>query len=349
MTKEYIRNIIFTKTPLDGKYRYLDDFQIYPLNLPNAISSKKTDHFPSIIEYWYDKDDLTEVKEFDKESINNWVASGTAQTNKLIRLTNLLTSITNFRFFFYRKPEKYWSIPILDKIEEKDYNETSSIWSFSLYYYPEMGKDLKIESLSDPNIKYIPLIPQKRYYWFDPVESKDKFIDLPNSINNIISKYLDLEGQELRVADSCIYQICNGIELFSNMKSLSFFSLVSAIETLVNFEFRDEVIEYECTDCKSLKSSERHCKKCGNPIWGVTSKYREFLFKYVSNEGKAKQMYNKIYDIRSKITHTDYLINDENYLNWNFTDKTNEINVKHLETLQLARRSLINWLLKKDD
>jgi len=349
MAKECLRNIIFTKTPLDGKYKYKDEFQIYPLNLPKAANSKITDHFPIIIEFWYDKDELPEVKEFEKDSTNKWIASATAQTNKLIKLTNLLSSITNFRFFFYRKPETFWAIPLLEKIEEKDYNETSSIWSASLYYYPEIAKDLKIDSLSDPSFKYIPLIPQKRYYWFNPVESKDKFIDLPSSINNIISKYLMLEGQVLNVADSCIYQICTGIELYYNMKSLSFFSLVSAIETLVNYEFRNEVIEYECTDCRSLKSSERHCNKCGSPIWGVTAKYREFLFKYVSNEGKAKQLYNKIYDIRSKITHTDYLINGENYLNWNFTDKTNEINVKHLETLQLARRSLINWLLKKDD
>jgi hypothetical protein len=348
MAKEYIRNIIFTRTPLNGKYRYKDDFQIYPLNLPKAVNSKLTDHFPIIIEFWYDSDELPEVKEFEKESTNKWIASATVQTNKLIKITNLLSSITNFRFFFYRKPETFWAIPLLEKIEEKDYNETSSIWSASLYYYPEIAKDLKIDSLSDSNFGYIPLIPTKRYYWFNPVESKEKFIDLPSSINTTISKYFMLEGKELSVADSCIYQICNGIELYYNMKSLSFFSLVSAIETLVDYEFRNEVIEYECTDCKSLKSSERHCKKCGSPIWGVTSKFREFLLKYVSAENKAKQLYNYIYNIRSKITHTDYLINDENYLNWNFTDKTNEIIVKHLQTLQLARRSLIYWLQKKD-
>lgn len=60
-------------------------------------------------------------------------------------------------------------------------------------------------------------------------------------------------------------------------------------------------------------------------------------------------MYNKIYDIRSKITHTDYLINNENYLSWDFNDRTGELSTKHIETLQLARRSLINWLQKKDN
>lgn len=349
MNKEYIRNIIFTKTPLNGKYKFNDDFQIYPLNLPKAANSKLTDHFPIIIEFWYDKDELPEVKEFDKESTNKWIATATAQTNKLIKITNLLTSITNYRFFFYRNPETFWSIPLLEKIEEEDYNKTSSIWSASLYYYPDIGKDLKIDKFSDPKFGYIPLIPTRIYYWYKPVEGKDKFIDLPTSINTIISKYFLLDGKELSVVDSCIYQICNGIELFNRMKSLSFFSLVSAIETLVNYEFRKEKIEYSCPDCKSLKSSERHCNKCGSPIWGVTAKYREFLFKYVSNKDNAKKMYNKIYDIRSKITHTDYLINNENYLSWDFNDRTGELSTKHIETLQLARRSLINWLQKKDN
>ncbi len=126
------------------------------------------------------------------------------------------------------------------------------------------------------------------------------------------------------------------------MKSLSFFSFVSSIETLVNYEFRNERVEYTCNDCKALSSSERNCKKCGSPIWGVSAKYREFLFKYVSNDPNAKKMYNKIYDIRSKITHTEYLMNGENFLNWNFDDKTEEIARKHLEAMQLARRSLIN-------
>ncbi len=132
------------------------------------------------------------------------------------------------------------------------------------------------------------------------------------------------------------------------MESLSFFSFVSSIETLVNYEFKNEKVEYACSDCKTLKSSERSCKKCGSPIWGVTAKYREFLFKYVSNDPNAKKMYNKIYNIRSKITHTEYLMNGENFLNWEFNDKTKEISTNHLQAMQLARRSLINWILKSD-
>jgi len=346
--RQYIKSIIFTKTPLSGKFRYEDIFQIYPLNLDKAPNSRVTEHFPMIIEYWYNKDSLPVVKGFDSLKVNTWIAKTTAHTNRLIELTNLLSSISNYQFFFYRKPETYWSVPIPEERTE-EINNISSSWSASLYYYPEINEELKIEEFSEPDFEEVALIPQRKYYWFNPVESNDKYIDFPDSINEILTKYFEIEGNKKSVVLSSIYQICNGLELFYRMKSLSFFSFVSSIETLVNYEFRNEKIEYACSDCKALKSSERSCKKCGNPIWGVTAKYREFLFKYVSNDPNAKKMYNKIYDIRSKITHTEYLMNGENFLNWEFNDKTEEILTKHLEAMQLARRSLINWILESDE
>lgn len=346
--RQYIRNIIFTKTPLNGKFKYSDIFQIYPLNLENAPNSKVTDHFPMIIEFWYDTESLPSVSEFDSEGVNKMIAQTTAQTNKLIEITNLLSSISNYQFFFYRKPETFWSVPISEENTE-DINKTSSTWSASLYYYPSIGDELKIDGFTDVDYKEVDLITQRKYYWNNPVESKDKFIDFPDTINEILTKYFEIKGNKKKVVLSSIFQICNGLELFHRMKSLSFFSFVSGIETLVNYEFRNEKVEYECNDCKSLKSSDRKCKKCGSPIRGVTAKYREFLFKYVSDDPNAKKMYDKIYTIRSKITHTDYLMNGENFLSWDFNDKTEEISTKHLEAMQLARRSLINWILKSDE
>jgi len=71
MKRQYIKNIIFTKTPLANKYRYEDIFHIYPLNIESAPNSKVTDHFPMIIEFWYDADDLPAVEEFDSENVNS--------------------------------------------------------------------------------------------------------------------------------------------------------------------------------------------------------------------------------------------------------------------------------------
>ena len=354
MAKKYIKNIIFSKTPLKGIYRFADEFQIYPINLEGYPISKNTKHFPLIIEFHYEESEITKVKPFDGDEdndLNEMVSQSSFQTNKLIQITNLLSTITNYRFFFYRYPEMSWSVPIPEEVTDEnrdELNKTSSAWSAKLYFFKDMWKQLQIKEFSTPQFEAVELIPQRKYYWYDPIESKEKEITLPNTINTILYHYFNLDAKEREIVDSSIHQFCNGIDLFDNMKSLSFFSFVSSIETMVNYEFRDDIVEYDCNDCKSLKASSYQCQKCGNPIWGIAAKFREYLFRYVSNSPEGKKLYNAVYNIRSKITHTGYLLSGDKFLDWDFSDKTEEINMKHLEAMQLCRRSLANWLLNKE-
>lgn len=235
----------------------------------------------------------------------------------------------------------------LNQQSKENADKLKSEWSFSLFY-PELVAEMKIEkSFSTTDFPKIKLTEPKRYYFYDPVESKEKEIDFPNDIDSILTNYLKLQEKEKIVCDSAIFMLCNGLDLRDKMKSLSFLSVVSSIETLVHLEFKNEKVEFECNDCKTLKSSDRTCAKCGRPVWGVASKFREFLFKYVSKEEPAKKMYNKIYDIRSKIAHTEYLVNSENFLNWDFSNATEEMAIRHLEAIQLSRRAVSNWLRGK--
>lgn len=350
---KFIKNIIFSKTPLKGCYRYSDKFQIYPIDIERAPTSPFAEHFPMIIEFCYDESEVKEVNKFEEMKEYFPISEMTTQTNKLIQITNLLSTISNFRFFLYRQTDMKWSIslpeiPIEEMTEEmrKEYNKTSSKWSMLLYAYPNMGDDLKITEFTNTEFPNVDLTEQVTYYYYDPLESKDKSIDFPHTIDEILDKYYSLNKKTKKVIDSGMHQFCNGLDLFENMKSLSFFSFVSSIETMVNLEFKDEKIEFECNDCKTIKSSERTCQKCGRPIWGIASKFREFLFKYVSDKPEGKKLYNKIYTVRSKITHTEYLLSGDNFLEWNFTDKTEEIELLHLKAMQLGRRSFANWLLQ---
>ena len=97
--KKFIKNIIFTRTPLTGKYRYGDLFQIYPLNIEGAPNFEKTDHQPIIIEYWFEMDEAKKIEVFGSEDIDRTVATMTVQINKLIEYTSLLSAISNYRFF----------------------------------------------------------------------------------------------------------------------------------------------------------------------------------------------------------------------------------------------------------
>ncbi len=342
----FSKNIAFTKTPLMGYYRFGDYFQIYPFNSKNGPTSKNAKHFPCIIELTFQDSEIKKVEPFNSKKMDEMLSRITVQTNKLIEITNLLSVVSNYRFFHYRHLEGQWSIPIPDIITD-EVNNIKSLWTTNLFYYPQISKEFYINEFSQVKISNIPLFDKQIYYFYKPEESTEKTINFPTDINEVIKNYKNLNHKDKIVCDSAIFLFCNGLDIYDNMKSLSFLSIVSSIETLVNYEYLGEKIEFECGDCKTIKYSGRHCHKCGRPIWGVSAKFREFLFKYVSDKKEAKKMYTKIYELRSKIAHTDYLINGENYGSWDFNDKTKEISMRHIEAMQLGRRAITNWLRSK--
>jgi hypothetical protein len=343
----YKKNIAFTRTPFTGEYQHGDYFKIYPFRSKKGPANPTASHFPCIVELTYEEREIKDVKPFDLKNVDKIISETATQTNKLIEITNLLSCITNYRFFFYRDIETSWSLP-LNEQTKKSSDTVKSEWSAPLFYYPELADEFKMgNAFSKPAFANIKLVDPKRYYFYDPVESTEKEIDFPNDIDDVITNYRGLNTEDKIVCDSAIFLFSNGSDLRDKMKSLSFMSVVSSIETLVHHEFKAEKIEYECNDCKTLKSSSRVCAKCGRSVWGIAAKFREFLFKYVSSQEGARKFYNKIYDIRSKIAHTDYLINGENFLNWDFSNQTDEIVMNHLEAIQLSRRAISNWIRSK--
>jgi hypothetical protein len=343
--KQFVKDIVFTHTPLNKKFKFEDVFQIYPINLPNAPTHKKTKIFPCILEYWYEPG--VTYKIFDSTA-DVTMSDLTHRGNRSTVIRNLLSCISNFRFFSAFATEPIWAMPVPEEITPEVNNSKSALY-LPIYIYPGMPDDLKITEFTNIDVPNVNLIPRRDYYYYDPIESPSKEVTFPEDIDTVLASYFKLSQKEKIVCDSAIYQLCNAIEIQTKMKSLSFLSAVSAIETLVNYRFKaeDKSIKYECNDCKTLQSSARTCNACGKPIWGVAAKFREFLFEFVSNNKGAKKYYNEIYNVRSKIAHTDYLINNENFLNWEFSDQTEKISLLHIGALQLTRRSITGWLVKK--
>lgn len=362
MAKEFIRNVVFTLTPLGAKFRYKEEFQVFPLLSDKAPQSEVASHFPVCIEYWIDTDEIVnvgkdinkyvgvEIEKEDQEStaFDQSMSKMTFLTNKLREICNLLSAITNHRFFTPKSPKQFWALPLY-KDNPEDYNECSSFWAFEFFYYPELPHELKIEYFSDlGKLEPISLIPTKTYYLNDPFDHPKKLITFPDTIHYTLDRYYSLNETERRVVNSTIYLICNSLELRDDMKSLALLSAVSAIETLINYEYRNEKIEFECKDCQTIKSSSYHCQKCNRPIWGIAQKFRKFLLTYVSSSEESRKKYNKIYSLRSKIAHTDYLISGDNFVDWSGDDKTEKLRQLFIEAIQLSRLSLVHWLLRKE-
>lgn len=345
MKKKIVRNIIFSKTPLKTQFRFFDFFQIYPCDFPGIPRSKYCDDMPLVIEFWYDENENPKIRE-DWKEIEEFASPMLNQSYRLTKIIQLLSAITNHRFFNYSDVYVRWGLPIPDEVTEK-FNSESSQPILPFFTFPGLSKNLWLNEFSTQNYPATNLIKDQDYYLKDPGEDKNKSITFPLTILGVLQKYYILDDESKKIVDSVAHLICNGIDLRYKMKSLSFLSFVSAIETLVNFEFRDQKkqIEFECPDCQTIKSSPIKCQKCGRPIWGVKAKFRSFLKTYVHNSKESISQYNRIYNLRSEIVHNGMLLLGDEQMNWMKSEKADSQWLTHLEAQQLARVSLGKWLL----
>lgn len=77
-------------------------------------------------------------------------------------------------------------------------------------------------------------------------------------------------------------------------------------------------------------------------------KFREYLFKYASDNPNTKKEINDIYKLRSNIVHTGMLFLGDNKIDWPDDKKQNEQWQIHIKVIQINQVSLTNWLLMRD-
>lgn len=343
--RQYYRKVIFSKTPLRTQYNYRDVFQILPIDSNFAPTSPYAKDFPLFLEYYIDYKDNIPDNIFNKISI---------QQKKVLEIVNLLSTLTNHRFFEYQGDNMMWAVTTpnvdFDNINEEDkkrYIDQYCSWCIGGYVYPELKDELKINNFSEEKYPQTELIsPYYQYFTNNPVEDIKGEIRFPETITDCLDCYFKLSDKTLHKVKSCIYLTCDGIDISDRKRSLGFLSYISAIEGLVGLEMSDEEIIFECKSCQAIKESPYHCQQCGRPIWGIKKKFVEFLRKFVAGSEKSAKTYKEIYDLRSKITHMSQLfIGDyELSLEQEHIKIENEDWLMRLKTLQLLRLSLSSWL-----
>ena len=351
--KEFHRNIIFTRTPMKGCYRFKDEFQLYPADFQNSPKSQHAKHFPIVLEFWTDDSEnqiippsstFYEFREFLKTSTN------TNMQNKLNRIINLLTALSNHRFFQYANFEGHWTFVLPNGEITEELNSQFSQWGIQWFNYPGMNKEFKIENFITLHNETIKPKPHTSYYLHEPLEKYNGEIFFPDSLDFALETYFEFNEKKRKIVDSVAHLICNGIDMTQKMKSMSFLSFVSSIETLVNHENteKNKEIKFECHECQTINSSPYSCNKCGRPIWGIAFKFREFLKTFVSTSENSIKKYKRIYNLRSKIVHDGALLLGDNQIDWENQEKSKEQTLVYLETMQLSRLALMRWLIMKN-
>jgi hypothetical protein len=340
-------------TPLKTCFRYKDEFQLIPIDSKFAPVSPYAQHFPLFLEYYIDIE-----SDCSKSSSETVLYEMTARQNKETELTNILSVLSNHRFFKYQSNRNEWAvmtpcikIEYLTKEQQDRFNNQYSSWVIGGYVYPNLKNELHIDTLSKTNFPPTTFIsPYYQYFTDNPIENEDGKIRFPETIISCLDSYYSLSDKTKQKVKSCIYLACDGIDIVDQKRSLAFLSYVSAIEGLTGLEIADDEITFECNNCKAIKESPYHCTKCGKPIWGIKTKFVEFLAKFVAGSEKSIQTYKEIYNIRCKITHQNQLFTGD----YDMSLDESKLALEHkdwmmrLKTLQLFRISLSNWLRYPD-
>lgn len=334
--KNYHKTIVFTKVPLIGAYRYKDEFQIYPCDLEGTPNSELQRQFPVILEYYIDEHDNKHVPEEYEGSLSDLYTLAAATLPKIDQILNLLTLISNHLFFKLDLSQSTWGIPLKDGMTDVEINASVPHWCMSLFHWQKQPNQLKITEFSDiSRFEDVFLSDFKSYYMHDPnldYRSTEE-VTLPDHTTLILDKYYELEKNLKPIVDTAISHVQSSVLLNESNKTMSMIASFTAIETMVNLEFSGVKVE--------------NCKECGQPMFKVSNKYRDFLFKYIGESKSNKKKFSAYYSLRSKIVHTGEQLKTEVLFNEFSQEEIDKEVVTRIEILQLGKLSVINWLITK--
>jgi len=328
------KTIIFTKIPLTGYFKFYEKFQIYPADLEGMPVSKNQEHYPVILEYVIEKDEIIEPPQ-NVETLKDLRTYTASTLTKQDEILNLLTLFTNHQFFRYYDLTGNWGMPILKENAGDEANLWSSKWCMTMFHWPNLSEQLKIEKFTDIELKYDPVkfISFKEYYEHNPNYDfyRDQVITFPNNMFLGIEYYYALDIETKKIIDVAISHTVSAMELRQFKKTLSVISAFTSIETMVNFE--------------NIEFNPESCDSCGQLKFKVAKKYRDYLLKYIGNNPNNKKKFNALYKLRSKIVHTGMLFKTENLWNDISQEEKDEEFINQLEVILLSKLSVINWLL----
>ncbi len=113
------------------------------------------------------------------------------------------------------------------------------MWGQEDYFIP--GFKIHIGELTTPDCEAIGMVAPQEYYNRHGV-NYTKATDFPAGLEDLFSKYFSLTKEVREVFLSACSLFCNGVDIWARMQSLSFAAFISAIETLVDHEYRSNIL-----------------------------------------------------------------------------------------------------------
>ncbi len=334
--KKFERVIIFTKVPLDGFYRYKDIFQIFPADFTNMPDNPYKRHYVNILEYWFTEEEKI-IRETEYENLKELFSLTATTVTKQDKIISLLNSFTNNSFFKYNSNDYVWAMPLLFNEATKEISEEvnflSSQWCSKGFHFPTLPNQLQITGFTNVNLNEVKKLPHSLFYTFYPNLDNDRnqSIVFPESFDTILDSYFSLAKEIMVILDAAIGYNVAAIELISKKRTLALLASFTAMETMVNLEYRDQVTE--------------NCKNCGQVKFKVAKKFRDYLLKYIGESLENKKKFNSYYSLRSKIVHTGMRLKAEILFSEFPKEDLEAEYISRIEILQTGKLAIANWLI----
>lgn len=348
MSKEeikYKRAICFCNKKINKEWK-CKWFQIIPID--NYIDKEsRTNHFPFILEYNYNKDEVVQISHEDfLEEGSEFFSEISHEYNVMIYILKLLSVVTNHHFFVYNLSDQGWFINMNSKKEE----DLKCQYGMNLYMDKQFANKMFILKFTENGFEEIDLVEHSIYYTHPDIDNEYKNeLTLNKNTEQFFNRLKNLSELQKQHFDSAVTLINNGIKIRKEMKSLAFLAFISSIETMAHLESKinKKEIEFECNSCKSIKSSKYKCKSCGNPIWGISQQIKNHLKKYLTKNEGFNKVINKLYGVRSKIAHTGNLLTGDIFFDWNNPEEREKHDMQLIEAMQYSKMSLVNYVLSQ--
>jgi hypothetical protein len=121
--------------------------------------------------------------------------------------------------------------------------------------------------------------------------------------------------------------------VWSVSRSASYASLVAAVEALLP------------------EDSQQRCQSCGQRLYQISKRFRDFLTTYAPGEEKAserKVLQHALYELRSGLTHGSKILQAD-LEPWKFQDRRGQVEDDlHRKLASLVRLAIMNWLSCKN-
>ena len=319
-------------------------FQIIPVE--NYIDKEvRTNHFPFILEYNYNKNDIVQISQEDFiENDSELFSEISHEYNVMVYILKLLSVVTNHYFFVYNLSDQGWFINLNTKSKEG----LKCQYGKNLYLDKQFENKMFISNFSENGFEEIELVEHSTYYTHPDIDNEFKNeLTLSKNTEQFFNNLENLTHLQKQHFDSAVTLIYNGLKIRKDMKSLAFLGFVSSIETMAHLEAKinKEEIEFECKSCKTIKSSKYKCNNCGKPIWGISQQIKNHLKKYLTKNENFNKVINKLYGRRSKIAHTGNLLTGDMFFDWNNPEEREKHDMELIEAMQYSKMSLVNYIL----